>query len=543
MVSIAAAGIFGVGVTALGLSSNIDQPQITRSADTSAALVAALNGSLPTDIATTSETPLDVPIVAAFEIAALNTAPLNAHLNDTAQEELTAGPIQNTPPTDIQPANLTMAMNAVVNDVVAPAVPSARTELPALTQAAFLPVIDEEYRAALINGTVNAFNNVLETVVAITPGDTMMNLLIDIGIDRTEAHYAIEAFGEVFNPRHIRAGQEFNVAYQVLPPEEEGSADDQMRLMNLSMRTAADREVIVQWDEDSEDYVGEARDIELETRFTRGRGTINSSLYMAANGIGVPDAMTVNMIHIFSHSIDFQRDIRDGDSFEVFYSRQHDETGEAVINGDVLFASMTTRGRQQNLYRYTTTDDGLTDYFDEDGKSVRAFLMRTPIDGARITSSFGARRHPVLGYNRMHKGVDFGAPTGTPIYAAGSGTIVRASRFGSYGNYVRIRHANGYETAYAHLNGYGPGIRSGVRVEQGQVIGYVGATGRVTGAHLHYEVLLDDEQVNPRTIELPSGRQLEGDILDAFQLHRMDVDAQMAAAPVLEESVSAANMN
>jgi murein DD-endopeptidase MepM/ murein hydrolase activator NlpD len=366
-----------------------------------------------------------------------------------------------------------------------------------------------------------------------------MNLLIDLGIDRREAYYAIEAFGDVHDPRRIRAGQEFDVAYEVLPPVEQGSAADERRLLNLSMRTAPDREIVVEWDAETEEFVSEARDIQLTERFTRGRGEIDSSLYMATNAIGVPDAVVVEMIRIFSHSVDFQRDIREGDSFDVFYSHRYDEEGEPVMNGEVSFASLVTRGREQRLYRFTTPDDGDTDFYDEDGKSVRAFLMRTPIDGARISSSFGPRRHPVLGYNRMHKGVDFAAPTGTPIYAAGNGTVVRASRYGSYGNYVRIRHANGYETAYAHLNGYGPGIRSGVRVEQGQVIGYVGATGRVTGAHLHYEVLYNDEQVNPRTIDLPSGRQLEGEILTAFQEERARIEAEMALAPTLELSVSA----
>jgi len=394
-----------------------------------------------------------------------------------------------------------------------------------------------------VDTAINNIEDVLpsfeEAIVAIRSGDTMMNLLTDMGIDRGEAYYAIEAFGDVYNPRRIRAGQEFNVAYEVVPPMEQGSADDQLRLLNISMRTAPDREVSVRWDDEAEDYVGEARDIQLEERFTRGRATIDSSLYLAANHIGVPDAVTIELIRIFSHSVDFQRDIREGDSFDVYYSRRYDEDGEAVMSGHVEFASLVTRGREQALYRFTSPDDELTDYYDAEGKSVRAFLMRTPIDGARITSSFGPRRHPVLGYNRMHKGVDFGAPTGTPIYAAGNGTIVRASRYGSYGNYVRIRHANGYETAYAHMNGYGPGIRSGVRVEQGQIIGYVGATGRVTGAHLHYEVLYNDDQVNPRTIDLPSGRQLEGDVLEAFHEERTRIEGQMALAPVLEVTSTA----
>jgi len=503
--SVAAATVIGVGIfSAAGIQS---APELSYEPQTTAAtfapqLSAAFEGRLLTDEAAPDELAQD------FANAMGPATPATDSLALTGSEQVA------TPSND-------------------------RPNFAALIPTGFAP-----NRLTLGDALPNTIDDVLSTVeqasVAIRSGDTMMDLLTDIGIDRTEAHYAIEAFGDVYNPRRIRAGQEFNVAYEVLPPVEQGSANDEaFRLVNLSMRTAPDQEVLVRWDEEADEYVSEARDIELEERWTRGRGSINSSLYLAANEIGVPDAVTVDLIRIFSHSVDFQRDIREGDSFDVYYSRRYDEDGEPAMNGHVEFASLVTRGREQRLYRYETPDDGLVDYYDQAGQSVRAFLMRTPIDGARITSSFGPRRHPVLGYNRMHKGVDFGAPTGTPIYAAGNGTIVRASRYGSYGNYVRIRHANGYETAYAHLNGYGPGIRSGVRVEQGQVIGYVGATGRVTGAHLHYEVLYNDDQVNPRTIDLPSGRELEGEILEAFQTERVRIESQMARAPVLEVSTAA----
>ncbi len=516
--SVAVAGIIGAGVVAVGSISSFASP--------------------PTSIQTAQvDSDLASALSAAFDSSASDVEPAAA---PTLRANVL--PVNNLDTSELTSA-FAMAMNDAMNETadMAPIAPQANA--PSVWASALVPNLGAENRLGAVETTVNALNEVLpsfeEAVVAIRPGDTMMNLLTDLGIDRTEAYYAIEAFGQVFNPRRIRAGQEFNVAYEILPPLEEGSANDRLRLTNISMRTAPDREVVVLWDDENEDYVGEARDILLEERFTRGRNTIDSSLYLAANDIGVPDAVTIDMIRIFSHSIDFQRDIREGDSFDVYYSRRYDEDGEPVANGNIEFASMVTRGRERNLYRFTTPDDGDTDYYDQDGKSVRAFLMRTPIDGARITSNFGNRRHPVLGYNRMHKGVDFGAPTGTPIYAAGNGTVERASRFGSYGNYVRIRHANGYETAYAHMNGYGPGIRSGVHVEQGQIIGYVGATGRVTGAHLHYEVLFEGDQVNPRTIDLPSGRELDGDMLAAFQEHRARIDGQVALAPVLEVTATA----
>ncbi len=542
LASVSAAAIVGIGIMA---ASAPEAPAFLSQTNSPAPLQQDLAHALD---AAFRDAPAPTALAAAADAGLAAAAPQTPFSFDTTL--LTApqavGPAPESP--------LALAMNDTLNGAAYESLNEtehltgfgeARNPNASWT-AALVPAFTAN-RLAAYNGTVNVLNNVLpdfeQTVVAIAPGDTMMNLLTDIGIERQDAYYAIEAFGDVYDPRRIRAGQEFNVEYEVLPPVEQGSADDQLRLINLSMRTAPDREVLVRWDNAAEDFVGEARDIELTERFVRGRATIDSSLYLSANDIGVPDAVTVEMIRLFSHSVDFQRDIRQGDSFDVFYSRRYDEDDEPVMMGDVLYASMTTRGRERALYRFTTPDDGLTDYYDEDGQSMRSFLMRTPIDGARISSTFGPRRHPVLGYNRMHKGTDFAAPTGTPIYAAGNGTVVRASRYGSYGNYVRIRHANGYETAYAHLNGYGPGIRSGVRVEQGQVIGYVGATGRVTGAHLHYEVLYNDEQVNPQTIDLPSGRRLEGDVLEAFNEERAHIEAQMAAAPVLEVTATAAAAN
>ncbi len=524
VVAVTAAALIALGMGAAGMGSPVGTQQAAIAAPGNTALAQAL----------------------AAAMGQAQDVQAQEQVQEQVQENAAPTAVAQIAPNEtIEMGDLSTAMNVALRNGEA-ATPAVNVVQASAADAWLQPLRanwDMINRAAQENLTVNALNNALpsfdEAVVVVRSGDTMMNLLTDLGIDRREAYYAIEAFGEVFDPRRLRVGHEFNVAYETIEPVEQGSADDELRLLNISLRTAPDQEVIVHWDEEAEDYISEARAIDLEERFTRAYGSIDSSLYMAANELGVPDAMTIGMIRIFSHSIDFQRDIRTGDEFEVYYSQRFDDTGDAVMNGDIMFASMTTRGRTQSLYRFTAPDDGLTDYFNEEGQSVRAFLMRTPIDGARITSGFGARRHPVLGYNRMHKGVDFGAPTGTPIYAAGNGTVVRASVFGSYGNYVRIRHANGYETAYAHMSAYGPGIRSGVRVEQGQIIGYVGATGRVTGAHLHYEVLLNDEQVNPRTIDLPSGRQLEGDVLTAFLEERARIDAQMRDANFLTMTASA----
>ncbi|MEO1787953.1 MAG: M23 family metallopeptidase, partial [Pseudomonadota bacterium] len=211
-----------------------------------------------------------------------------------------------------------------------------------------------------------------------------------------------------------------------------------------------------------------------------------------------------------------------------------DERGNPVRAGELIYAALDGKATTKGFYRFETPDDGVSDYYASNGESATKFLMKTPINGARLSSSFGYRRHPISGYNRLHKGTDFAAPTGTPVYAAGHGVIERSSRFGGYGHYVRIRHANGYQTAYAHLSRYGAGIKSGRRVRQGQVIGYVGSTGASTGPHLHYEVIKNGKHVNAMRLKLPTGRKLGGPILEAFDLHRAGVDqlrADLGAGP------------
>jgi murein DD-endopeptidase MepM/ murein hydrolase activator NlpD len=367
--------------------------------------------------------------------------------------------------------------------------------------------------------------------VSVGRGDTLMALLTRSGAARSDAHRAITAMTPLQDPRKLRAGQKLQLSFEEYVNEtEEGDSEIARRLTSVSMKTDVDREVMVSRQEDG-DYSGLEIIAELETGHVQARGTINSSLFLAAADAGIPAAITVEMIRMYSYDIDFQREIRQGDTFEVFFTREYDEDGTPVREGDVLYASMNVQGKERRLWRHEPTDGGNWDYFDEQGRSMRKFLMKTPIDGARISSNFGNRRHPILGYTRLHAGTDFAAPSGTPIYAAGNGTIEMAQRNGSFGNYVRIRHANGYQTAYAHMRGYGRGIRKGVRVRQGQVIGYVGTTGRSTGPHLHYEVIRNGSKVNPQRIRVPTGRTLSGGQLAAFQEARSSIDTLMAEAP------------
>ena len=281
---------------------------------------------------------------------------------------------------------------------------------------------------------------------------------------------------------------------------------------------------------------GAYRTFEMTSRLTPVeqvvKGQIKTSLYVDARALGAGDQQVVDFAQAFAFDVDFQREIHPDDEFEIVYESMVDERGNEIRRGAVIFAALNGRAIKKNYYQFTSPDDGVTDYFDETGQSATRFLMKTPINGARLSSHFGKRRHPISGYTRLHKGTDFAAPTGTPVYAAGHGTVERASRYGGYGHYVRIRHANGYKTAYAHLSRYGRGIRSGKRVRQGDVIGYVGSTGASTGPHLHYEVYIKGKPVNAMTLKLPTGRKLENtpEVQAAFDVRRDEIDAIRASA-------------
>ena len=350
--------------------------------------------------------------------------------------------------------------------------------------------------------------------------DTLIDLTVRLGAEHTDAYAALNALYEtgLIDPRRLRPGLEMTAYLQ------KKAGDTSVRkLTALTLREDGARSLIVKQQPD-ETWLATALETKLIPAHKRVATEITTSIYDAALANGARDQQVVDFAGIFAYDVDFQREIYPGDRFEIVYEAWVDERGTPIRSGNILYASLEGKATTRGFYRFTPSDDVVTDYFDSKGESATKFLMKTPINGARLSSSFGRRRHPILGYTRMHKGTDFAAPRGTPIYAAGNGTIKRASRFGSFGNYIRIRHANGYETAYAHLNGYARGIRSGRRVRQGQTIGYVGTTGRSTGPHLHYEVLVNGRQVNAMRLNLPTGRKLEGDVLDRFQKRRREID-------------------
>ncbi len=358
------------------------------------------------------------------------------------------------------------------------------------------------------------------------PGDTIAGLLADAGISRQDAHAAIAALNRHYDPRLIRPGQKITIT--ILPAiAEDSDALSPGRFLGLSLASDYGHEIIV-GRRPGGGFQATKLERPLRRSVLRVAGKIRHSLFVAGGKAGIPAAVLAELIGAYSWDVDFQRDIRPGDGFEVMFKRFHDADGNLVHNGAIVHAALTLSGERHPVYLHTTAD-GQTDYFDEKGESARKTLMRTPIDGARLSSAFGKRRHPVLGYSRMHRGVDFAAPAGTPIYDAGQGSIVYAGRKGAYGNYIRLRHNRLYATAYAHMRRFARGMAKGRRVKQGQIIGYVGSTGRSTGPHLHYEILRQGRRVNPLKVTMPSGRKLKGKELKLFKAVKAEIDRRAAA--------------
>jgi murein DD-endopeptidase MepM/ murein hydrolase activator NlpD len=275
-----------------------------------------------------------------------------------------------------------------------------------------------------------------------------------------------------------------------------------------------------------DEFVVNKNILKLEKKEVVLSNSIKNNLYSSAIEVGVEPNIIVEFANIFGFEVDFQRDIQVGDKFEIYYERLLDEDGVVRNTGKIFYASMFVNNKEISLYNFKYNNE--IGFYDVDGKSVIKTLMKTPINGARLSSSFGFRRHPILGFNKLHQGTDFAAKTGTPIMASGSGVVVMAQKYKGYGNYVKIRHNSTYETAYAHMSKYGRGIRKGVRVNQGQIIGYVGSTGLSTGPHLHYEVIENGKRVNSQRLKLPTGKTLDNEARNKFEVERIKIDVRLS---------------
>jgi murein DD-endopeptidase MepM/ murein hydrolase activator NlpD len=360
------------------------------------------------------------------------------------------------------------------------------------------------------------FDRGVSVPVTVRPGETMEAAVSRAGVAPDDARQAVRALSQVMDIVNIKAGMAF-VAAIAKPREARGPA----KLIGLSMRTGPASAITL-----SRTFDGALRLRQLEEKVTAETtvacGDMEGSLYESASKAGASPAIISQAAQLFGHKLDFTRDIRDGDPFCLVFNRKVTESGRTVEAGDLQYAEV----KGQRFYGFKR-GSGI-EFFDALGQNIKGFLLRTPVDGARITSLFGIRKHPVLGYTRAHQGVDFGAGTGTPILAAGDGVILEAKRWGGYGNWLRIRHNGGWDTGYGHISRYAPGIRPGVRVRQGQVVAYVGATGLATGPHLHYEVWYRGQRVNPLSAKVPQGTILEGRELIAFKLDKARIDAMLS---------------
>jgi len=375
-------------------------------------------------------------------------------------------------------------------------------------------------------------NGVNEKLVLVKKGDSVVSILRDLGTTGAD----LNAISRVLGPRSFDGGIKEGQKLRVLLAQ---SADGQ-RLQPIRVIIAGDSgidAVIALADTgkyvavdvknvDTEVADNSADDDENDTSGVR----LYQSIYETALRNRIPRPIIEDLIRIYSYDVDFQRKVQPGDSFEVLYAGE-EEAPAADSRNDVLFATLTVGGETKKFYRFQSPDDGLVDYYDETGKSAKKFLVRKPVLAGIMRSGFGLRRHPILGYTKMHTGVDWAAPSGTPIYASGNGVIEKAGWESGYGKYIRVRHNNGYETAYGHMTAFARGMDEGTRVRQGQVIGFVGSTGLSTGSHLHYEILVNGRFVDPMRIKLPRGRVLEGALLANFDKERERLDGIMARKP------------
>ncbi len=370
----------------------------------------------------------------------------------------------------------------------------------------------------------------VDRVIRSARGDTFSAMLLRAGVGAEDAARAVVALRKVYDPRSLPIGLELRVNF-------EAPGIGKQQFLGYRFDSSTDRMVQVSL-QGSGNFA--ARQVEkIVTRVhSRADGQIETSLFGAGIKAGVPPQVMLQMVRLFSFAVDFQRDLHGGEKFHIMYRSQMDEAGRIVRHGDIVYVSLTVGGKTQKLYLYERPKGGASQYLNERGQGNRRVLMKTPIDGARLTSRFGYRKHPLLGFTKRHNGVDFGARPGTPIFAAGSGTIVKIGWFGAFGRYVRIRHGSVYETAYAHMSRFQRGLRVGSRVKQGETIGYVGRSGRTTGPHLHYEVLRNGRHVNPMKVALPSRKSLKGRELKQFLAHRREVDARFAALGLAKERLA-----
>ena len=353
----------------------------------------------------------------------------------------------------------------------------------------------------------------------IKSGDSIQKILKKLDIQNNEIQTVISQYKKYGNPNQLLLGNKIGIVI------EENLSGQDNSIVKFSVPVTKSTTIEILKDEQGK-IISKKIITKLYKKKVLVENIIKNNLYSSAIKANINPDTIVEFARIFGFEIDFQRDIRKNDYFKIVYEKYLDENGEFVKNGSILYAHMSVNNREITLYKFG--DDKNYSYFDANGKSVEKALMKTPINGARLSSSFGKRKHPILGYTKMHRGTDFAARSGTPIMASGSGTIVLAKWCGGGGNCIKIKHNSTYSTVYAHMKNFAKGIRVGKKVKQGQIIGYVGSTGMSTGPHLHYEVIVNGKRVNSQKLKLPSGKVLKDNKRELFEIHRIKTDVLIA---------------
>jgi len=353
----------------------------------------------------------------------------------------------------------------------------------------------------------------------IKKGDTIQKILKKYQIKDNEIYNIVNKYKKYGNPSKLLSGNKINIVIEKRAPKKENS------VAKFSLPLTSSSTIEITKDENN-NFVSKKIITKLYKKKVLADNIIKKNLYTSAVEARINPDTIIEFARIFGFEIDFQRDIRKNDYFKILYEKYFDENGEFIKSGSILYAHMIVNNREISLYKFG--DDKNYGYFSVDGKSVEKALMKTPINGARLSSPFGMRKHPILGYNKKHLGTDFAAPMGTPIMASGSGTIVLAKWCGGGGNCIKIKHNSTYQTIYAHMKSFASGMKPGKKVKQGQIIGYVGSTGMSTGPHLHYEVIVNGKKVNSQTLKLPSGKVLKDNERKLFEIHRIKTDVLIA---------------
>ena len=345
-------------------------------------------------------------------------------------------------------------------------------------------------------------------------GDNFQGIIDNLNVSKKEKEKILSSIKNEKNLKILRVNQKFLFKLDNLSSE---------KVIEFKIETDRKNEIVFAKSVENSNFVSKIIKKNFQKNLVYKETLITTSLYNNAIQLGISPNIIIEFARLYGFQIDFQRDVWKNDSFQIIYEEFTDENKKVIDTGEIIFANLNLQNRDYQLYKYQYQKDKI-DYFDENGKSVRKTLMKTPINGARLSSSYGKRKHPILGYTKMHLGTDFAAPTGTPIMASGDGKITKAGWCGGGGNCVKIKHNSTYQTVYAHMSKFGRGIKKGVRVKQGQIIGYVGSTGLSTGPHLHYEVIENGRKINSQKLKLPSGKILKGKEREKFEVSKIKID-------------------